>query len=189
MVGVKELEFEAVGQEDDDDSEEECDSLEMEDHDEGELEFEGEFAVNLLNGTSTPDFGIAQIVPGVYLEIEMELAPVLPSGNTIQIRATLFTSSGDQYIIEYSDKFSAELEIESSSGIEINEGTLNSILVMVDLDALFEGVDFGSAQVDGEGIIHINNSINVSIAEQIRANFKDAIDVGEDENGDNEIDD
>ena len=64
LIGVTELEFETL---EEDQREEEDDAHDGEDHDgeteNDEIEFEGEFAVDLIHGTSTPDFGIAEILP------------------------------------------------------------------------------------------------------------------------------
>jgi hypothetical protein len=70
LLGVTELEFEtsdAALQDDDD------------------IDFESRYVVDLINGTSTPDFGIADIKPGVYEEIEFEVAGLLDDGASVFI--------------------------------------------------------------------------------------------------------
>ena len=81
LIGVTELEFETL---EEDQREEEDDAYDG-DHRDGEMEneeieFEGEFVVDLIHGTSTPDFGIADILPGLYEEMEIEIGPVLEGG-------------------------------------------------------------------------------------------------------------
>src|SRR5690606_18955364 len=76
-LGVSEIELEtedenireAQGQDDDDD-----------------IEFEGRYTVDLIQGTSSTDFGLADILPGVYEEIEFELNRII--GDTASILIT-----------------------------------------------------------------------------------------------------
>lgn len=181
LAGVTEFEFETPEEEEQEENGEEDENE--------ELEFEGEFIVDLLNGTSTPDFGIADVIPGVYEEIEIELAPILNNGNTIFVRATFIPEVGDEIIVEYSNNFLIELEFESSVGFEITDLSLNQFLIIINLDALFNGVDFSQGVADADGVVRINSQSNSALAAQIESNFGNAIEAGEDEDDDDEIDD
>jgi len=78
ILGVTEFEFETSEENqqeeirDDQDGENGDGELESE-----KLEYTGEFVVDLIAGTSTPDFGVAQVLPGTYQEVEITLEPIL----------------------------------------------------------------------------------------------------------------
>lgn len=184
LVGVKEIEFETLEEE----AEEEDENGEEIEVEEEEIEFKGEFVVDVLNGTSNPDFGIAAIAPGVYSEIEMEMGPVLSNNKTISIKATATINSVD-YLVEFTSNDDFELEIEREQGFSLTEGELSQILIVIDLDALFNGVDCSSASVDEDGVIRINENSNSSLSDIIENNLENALEAGEDDDDDNEIDD
>jgi hypothetical protein len=212
LIGVTELEFEPLDDNDsecgednhedgrqtngdhgdghdDDDDDCECDDDDGEDQDDSlDLEFEGEFIVDLLAGTSTPDFGIAQVVPGVYREIELELSPILPDSNSIFIAATIIRDDTLEYSVEFSTKRSFDLKIKRRSGIELTN-SFSSILVVVDLDELFDGVNLCEATVDSNNVININETSNEKLAKQIAHNLKHALKWGKDDDKNGNIDD
>ncbi len=189
LLGVTELEFET---QEEDQSEEDHDAEDGEDHDgedeNEEIEFEGHFVVDLINGTSTPDFGVADILPGLYEEIEIELGPVLEHGNSIYIAFELPREGQDTLKIEYSNSDEIEIEIEREAGFQLDGGVLNQMLVLFDLDSLFAGIDFNQAIVDADGVIRINETSNADLASLIEANHDNVLEAGEDEDGDDEID-
>jgi len=159
------------------------------DDDSDEIDFEGRFIVDLINGTSTPDFGIADVIPGLYREIEIKMRPILEDGNSLFIVLEYQPEGSDPIIIEYSTNSLLKFEIESYQGIQLEEGGLNQILVLLDLDQLFAGIDFNSANADVDGIIRINSSSNADLASLIWTNLGKAFDAGEDKDGDDDIDD
>jgi hypothetical protein len=164
------------------------DGDEDEDEDDStKLNFEGAFVVDLLNGTSTPDFGIAQVVPGVFSEIEIKLAPILPDSNSIFVKGTVFIDS-IPYHIEFSSHMRMSFKIHSKEGIELN-GSLNSILVELDLDRFFENINLASAQVDDDGVIRINPSFNPGIFAFLHLKLPGALRCGKDDDHDGDIDD
>jgi hypothetical protein len=188
LIGVTEIELES---EEENESEHDGD-FEDEDHD-GEddnekVEFEGSFIVDVINGTSTPDFGLAQLAEGVYEEIEIELGPVLEGGNTVFVAFSFTPDGGDPITVEYSNNYELEFEVESESGFTIENG-LSSILILFDLDALMQGVDLSLAEADQDGVIRINSSSNADIAEVLESNFASILSAGNDDDHDGEFDD
>ena len=187
LLGVIEIEFESEEDHYNDDS--------MDDeNDEGyeseyEIEFEGEFVVDLIDGTSTPDFGISDVFPGRYVELEVELAPILDDGNSIFIELTYQPEGSDPVTIQYSCSKYIEIEIENENGFELNEGTLNQILVLFDLDQLLVDLNLDQLNVDDDGIIRINCDSNSDIANAIWDKLEMAFDAGDDDDGDDEFDD
>lgn len=183
LLGMTELELEKEL------ADTEIDSLEEED-DDIEIEFEGAFIVDLVNGTSTPDFGFASLVPDTYDEIEIEFGPVLPDGNTVFIEFD-YTPEGEvaPLTVQYSNNYELEFELENAQGIDVPADDITQLIVVLDLDLLFAEVDLSTASVDQDGVIRINASSNAAIAAQIAAALDTAIEGGEDDDDDGEIDD
>lgn len=179
LLGVTELEFETP-EEDEQEEDENGEEIEAEDED---LEFEGTFVVDLLKGTSNPDFGIAALAPGLYAEIEMEMEPVLEGNNTISIKAVQVSGTTEQ-AFEFTTNDDFELEIEPAGGFNLTEGSLHDILVVIDLNALFTGVDFSTATTDADGVIRISESSNTQLAELVKANLEHALEAAEDDESD-----
>ena len=189
LIGVTELEFETL---EEDQKEEEDDALDGEDHDgeteNEEIEFEGEFAVDLIHGISTPDFGIAEILPGQYEEMEIEIGPVLEGGKSVLIAFEIPRQDADPLKFEYSYSGELEIEIERDAGFHLDGGSLNQMLVLFDLDLLFGNIDFSQAVADADGIIRIHSTSNEGLASLIAANIHAVFEAGEDHDGDDHID-
>jgi hypothetical protein len=180
MLGVTELEFETL-------EEAETEDEEGED-DQEEVEFEGEFIVDLINGTSTPDFGIAEIAPGIYEEIEIEMEPILEGGYSIFVAFEYTDANNEVVAVEYGNSDELEFEVENETGFVLDAGATNQMLVLLKLDALFTGVDLSTATADSDGVIRINGSSNTNIADAIASNLDQVLDAGEDDDEDGDID-
>jgi hypothetical protein len=189
-VGVTELEFETLEEEEQEDNDDFEDSDNDGEDDNEEVEYEGEFIVDLIAGTSTPDFGIADLAPGIYEEMEVEMKPIMDDGNTMFV-AFNYTPDGamEPVQFEYSNKYELEFEIEDEAGFQIDEGALNQMLIIIDLDALFADIDLSNAVADEDGVVRINDTSNSAIAAAIAQNFESFMECGEDEDGDGEFDD
>lgn len=189
LVGVTELEFETL---DENQAEQEQDDLDGEDgngEDENEeVEYKGSYIVDLLNGTVTPDLGIADLAPGLYEEVEINLGPVLDNGNTIFIAFEYPTAGGDTVQVEYSSTEEFELEIKDNSGLQLDGSSIHKVIVEFDLDALFSSIDLSQAVADADGVIRINENSNSEIADMVKGNTEDSAGTGEDKDGDDEID-
>lgn len=175
-VGVREVEFE---NDSDDDSGD----------DDFEIEFEGRYVVDLIAGTSTPDFGISSIDPGLYNEVEIELGAFLEDGNTMFVSFTYQPDAGDPIPVEFSTKALLEIEIEYGNGFTMQPDVLSNVLVLINLDKLLTSVDLSQANVDEDGVIRINDTSNTNLSQQIKSNFDDACEAGEDDDDDDEFDD
>ncbi len=156
--------------------------------DENEIEFEGQFVVDLLNGTSNPEFGITDIEPGIYKELEVKISPIMDDGNSIFIQLIYQPNGMDSVIVEYSSNKEIKFEIENHSGMQFDGNAINQILVLFDLDELFAGVDLSMANKDSDGVIRINNNSNSDLATTLWQNIDDAFDAGEDHDRDQKID-
>jgi len=191
IIGVAELEFETLEENDAEDS---GDGIEDNDgdgeDDNEEIEFEGEFTVDLITGVSTPDFGETTIAPGLYEEMEMELEPFLEGGLSMFV-AFNYTPDGATEAVryEYSNDQELEFEIENEAGFFLDESTLNQMLILIDLDAMFTGIDLNSATADVDGIVRINGTSNTDLATLIAQNLDSIMEGGEDDDDDGEFDD
>ncbi len=191
LLGVRELEFETLEEDDLEDSNDDLDG----DNDDGEddneeIEFEGSYVVDLINGTSTPDFGLASVQPGIYEEIEIEMGPILENNNSIFIAFSYIPDGGGSAVqVEFSSQEEIEFEIEDeTTGFQLDANALTNMLVILDLDALFSGIDLSTAVADEDGVVRINDSSNSGITQQILSNLEDACDAGEDDDNDDDID-
>lgn len=176
MIGVRKFEFETT--EDDD----------LVD-DSNEVEFEGSYVVDLIAGTSNPEFVNGKLLPGFYEEFEIELGKTLANGNSVFIMFKYKPAEGDSVTVEFSSKTSLEFEYEDDNGFEIQEGSLKNFLVLFNLDVLFTGVDLSNATVSADGIIRINDTTNTALANIVKNNFEDSCKGGEDDDDDDDIDD
>ena len=200
LIGVTEIEFEFLEGDDDsddndsnhegDDDDSDDDSDDNSGHDDDEIEFEGQFIVDLLEGTSDPDFGISGVIPGVYEEIEVKISPILDDGNSIFVAFTYQMDGMDEPLkFEFASNKEFKFEIENQAGIHLDGNALNQILILFDLDQIFADVDLTLASKDDDGIIRINSTLNIELAAAIYGNLHSAFDAGEDHDGDHDIDD
>jgi hypothetical protein len=124
------------------------------------------------------------VAGGVYDEIEIDVEPVMEDGNSIFIR---FTYEGKTY--EFSTTEDLEIEIEDLAGYTVDENTLTNMLVLINLDSLFAGIDLSTAVADEDGVTRINETSNEDIADNILDQFEDSCDAGEDSDDDDDLDD
>ncbi len=214
MLGVTEIEFESIvddhsddhsgsnssghdddsddGSSDDDSSDDDSsddDSDDSFDDSNFDIEFEGRFEVDLIAGTSNPDFGIADVFPGTYKEIELKLEPILDNEYSIFIEFTYAVEGSDPVTVQYSTDRHIEFEIERKSGIQLDKGALNHILILFDLDQFLDSININETSVDIDGIVRINSNSNSDIAAAIWSKLNLMLDAGEDHDGDDDFDD
>jgi hypothetical protein len=140
----------------------------------------GGFIVDLLRGTSTPDFGVADVFPGTYKSIRLKLAPILPGGKSILISKTLMSEAlGEEKVVEFSLEGELQIMIESTNGFTLEGGDFKQFLVLLDLNALFQWVDLVQAVPNEHGIIAINEKSNAAMAAQIKTKLSQVVRVVE----------
>lgn len=186
LVGVTEIELETL-----EEATMEDQSGDQEEEDSNEIEFEGNFIVDLLTGTSTPDFGLASLPTGIYEEIEIEMDPILEDGNTIFIlfEYTPDVVGAEKMTIEFSSARELEFELESENGFQLDGINIDQILILFDLDLLIAGIDLANATPNEDGVIRITESSNQALFEQITTNLDHVLEAGEDDDDDGEFDD
>lgn len=189
-IGITEMEFESA------DEIEKEDSGDVEDNDgDGEddnedVEYEGNYVVDLLTGTSSPDFGVTDLAPGLYETIEFDAKPIMDDGNSLFIAFNYTPAGGSAAVAyEYSTMEEIEFEIENAAGFQIDEGGVSQILINLDLDSLFMNADLDLANADVDGVVRINKDSNIDLYNAIANSLDKAMEGGEDEDGDGEVDD
>jgi len=180
-VVIEKIELKKLGTEDD--------MEEMDDHD--EYDFQGPYLIDLLAGTSEPEIPLAEIEPGMYSKAEAEIAYFEDIGFSVYLHGYLSPDNAEdqQVEFEYTYAQSEDFKIENPDGFEITADMINNVWVLIDLNALLEGVDFTEAIVDEDGIIHLNKKSNRDLADIIESNLEAASELVLDEDADGEIDD
>ncbi len=148
--------------------------------DDQEYKYEGAYTFNILDGTSQPQLNPVGITPGKFKKVKIKVDNVMPSGNSIEIKGA-YAENGTEYLFEFTSTMDEDLEIENPTGIQVDENQLVHFVVYIDLESLFNGVDFSTATVGNDGIIHINDNNNSDLADIIEDNFDDVMDFDTDD--------
>lgn len=153
--------------------------FEMEtDSEDQDFEYEGTFQFNILTGASSPAISSVEITPGTYHELEINIENVLTSGKSIEIFGTY--DNGTTYQFEFTSTLNEDYDIQNTTGITATIGETVNFVLYLDLESLFNGVDFTTADMDNDNIIKINSSSNSSLASIIENNFDNIMDYDND---------
>ena len=149
---------------------------------------EGEFVVDVLAGTSTPDMSADLPPDSITLhKMEIEFGPVLPDGNSVYINAIIVRGE-DSLKVEFATQRKFEIHLKRKHGIQINP-SLDKLLVAYSTDKLFAGVDWSKAKVGEDGVIHLQEPDNAYISYKVKYNFIRLMRWGHDKNHDHRMDD
>ncbi len=149
---------------------------------------EGEFVVDVLAGTSTPDMS-ADLPPDsiTFHKMEIEFGPVLPDSNSVYINAIVLRGE-DTLKVEFAIKRKFEIHLKRKHGLEINP-TLDKLLVAFSIDKLFADVDWSKAKTSDDGVVHLKDPANAYIFYKVKYNFYRLMRWGHDKNHDHHMDD
>lgn len=151
-------------------------------------ETEGEFVVDLINKTSTPEISGTWPTDSItFRKMEIEFGPVLPDGNSVYVKATV-TQAGESYEVEFATSRQFEIHLKRKHGIELNQA-LDKLLVAFSVNRLFAYIDWSAAVADADGVIRIQNPANAGIAAKVKFNFMSLMKWGHDKNHDHRLDD
>jgi len=162
LIGVSEIDFE----------------IEKGDEDK-DYEYNGAFQFDILNETVTPSIDKVEVTPGVYHELEINIDNVLPGSKSIEISGT-YTANETAYKFEFSTSMEEDYDINNSTGLDAQGGKTANFILQINLDQLFNGVDFSSADMDNDNIIRINSASNSNLLETIENNFENVLEFDED---------
>ncbi|MEN8117045.1 MAG: hypothetical protein ABFS16_08710 [Bacteroidota bacterium] len=164
-------------EEDDMDDEE---SEENKQEEENEYYLEGPYVIDLLAATNEPEFPVVVTTPGIYTKFEAELYVPEDLGYSLYISGTCtMEGSGEQKFI-YTYSQTEDFKAENPDGFEIADDMITQVMVMVNMEHLFEGVDFSQAIVDGDDIVRINKDSNNDLADIIEENLENASEIDTD---------
>ena len=197
---------------DDSDDEDDTQALSSLDEQEGaEIEFEGPFVVDLINGTVTPSLDDLVVPSGIIRRIDVKIddteedavlpdgAPATLLGNSLAASGTV-TLNGVDTPFSMAFDFGEEMRFEDLTGLTVSEAVdVNQIILSFDVDAWFSGIDIQSCVDDDE--LDISNGVILldegsgdcsDIENTIKDNVKDSgvlIEDDDDDEGEEDEDD
>lgn len=135
------------------------------------FDYEGIYLVDLLAGTSTPELGFTNTVPGSYDKFEAESAPAIDSSKTMSLKGTYTDSLAVEHKFDFSTIHRWEYKFKTDTAVVIDEGKVIEMLVSIDLTKLFRGVDFSKLTLNTDNVAIINENNNVSAFRKITFNL------------------
>lgn len=166
----------------------------------GEIRFEGNFVVDLLDMEFSPELAGVTIPRDTYCKIEIRLAPLDESvdpGNPISGKSVLITGSrsdGIPFMVQLEEDEEFELENEITGFVIDPSLSLNSFFIAFDLDLWFAGVNLSDPSIEisqdpqGHQVIFIDEVHNTDIRNIIIENLETSGDLFEDKNDNGELD-
>jgi hypothetical protein len=165
LLGIKQIELKREG-------EKLHDSTMVRDTLRHKFHFNGRYLIDLLAGTSTPQLGLVNFVPGVYNKFESETARLIPGGKSISVKGSYTGLNATVYNFDFSSRSEFEFEFESDSGFVLTEGKVLDMLINVNLPLLFSGIDFSKGIADANNVIVINDTTNIDLCRKIKRNIR-----------------
>ena len=130
----------------------------------------GPYEVDLISKISKPEILPVEISPGVYTLLQGMLFRNAGYSYTLYITGT-YTKDTMWWRFAYRYDKSNVFRAESVSGVEIVENQSNNVWVMIDVVALFDGVDFTHTTTESGKLIKIDSVSNTRLGDIIQANF------------------
>ena len=198
LVAIDHVELEQEGEDTEGDSENEGNS-----EGEDEIEFQGPYVIDLLDGAGEPlpdacalsEPGFSDVEEGSYSEVDVKLSPdesldaACPlAGESVYLAGSV-SCGGADIPFTFVSALDEEIEIEGPNAFVVGDDPLEELIVLFQLDLWLDGVDLCSAEVGDDGAIRIDEENNSSLQAEIEANISSSLDAGEDEDGDNELED
>lgn len=172
LLGIKEIEIEGK-------EEHENEELESAPEKEDEYEFGGKFLVDLLNGTSSPEIGFRDFIPGIYTNFEAETAGIVDGNKSVFLKGSYTDTQDKKYEFEFSTTAEIEFEYESETGYELTEDNILDLVIKINLPSLFTGVDFSLGTMNADNIIVINETSNIGIFKIVKYNLNSMAEMDE----------
>ncbi len=136
-------------------------------------DFNGNYLLNLLNGTSTPALNLVNFIAGTYNKVEAKSAKIVDGNNSISLKGTFAdTTAKKTYTFDFSTVASLEFKFVSDTGFYLDQGKVLTLLVNINLPDLFAGVDFSKATMDSNNVIVINETSNTNLMAKIITNIR-----------------
>ncbi|MEB8330322.1 hypothetical protein OO009_13230 [Flavobacteriaceae bacterium KMM 6897] len=189
LVNIKEIEFEIDNEfENEDNSDSDHDDQDYDDNGyydhEDEIELEGPFELDLLNGSLT--FVDVQIPNGNYEEIEFKFDVNKNEASPLFNKTILLTGTIDTVPFEFWYAFEEEIEIDFEDSLSdiIIENSNNKVTINFNLDMVIANIDLSTAQDgNGNGLIEIHPNDedgNRELADLLKNKIKEYADLLDD---------
>jgi len=196
MFGVTKIElereFDHISGNGDDDNDDSDDSGNDDANDSSDSEFEieikGNFKVDLLNGSSTPEIPVLSVDPGEITEVKVDLSPILDGGYSVILKADYVDDNGVVQPLELMMDQMFEIKVENHNGFTVDTEKLNQVLLLFDLESWFTDINLNNF-MDEDGVIRIDIESDDDTMNKIQINIDDNCKSGSDDDDDGEIDD
>lgn len=168
----------------------------------GEVEFVGPFAIDLLAGTSYPALPTVETDAGTYTDIELSLRPLvdadiagmtdLPSGMVDSLKAGSvylsgsYTTGSSAAAFTVSFDVTEELELTgtgTSNGFEVSESGTTDLIIDYRLNEWFR---FDNSETNEDGV-SFTGTFSAAVNAVILENIKESAEYGEDADGDGQL--
>ena len=126
------------------------------DDSEGEFEIKGNWIVNLLDGTSSPELPAMGIDPGQFNEVKIVMSPIIEDKYSVVFKASYTNDSGKEVPLEIMLSNVIIFKVENNEGLSFSSEKLNELIVQLDLDKWLSQIDLNALDVE-------NGKIRISI--------------------------
>ncbi len=161
-----------------------------EESEEDKISVAGPFVVDLMTGSFSPNLSDVEIPVGTYKRMDIRLDDaemedgLLEESHGLLEHSLVVTGSfsydgvdNRKFSIKF--QFNEDIRFETEAGIEVTEGTLNTMAVHLLVNEWLEGADItgclqdGDMELDSEGNLHINDSNASGKCAEIEGIIKD----------------
>jgi len=183
------------GSDDETDTKEEQETeLAFEKENDGSVAWQGPFVFDAIKGAFTTALPDAELLDGTYKRLEFVTIPnvSLPASDpasklSVYMKGTVSLGGA---LVPFELRYDGEedFSVAGKGGITVKPGVGNAILVVMDPVDWFKGVDMSKAKKDAKGTIAIDGKSNPEILEAILENVSGAMQAGDDDDKDGELD-
>lgn len=132
----------------------------------------GPYVVDLLNGAATPAMGILSVPAGTYAKVKMKLGEAKKDngivsdqdalfGHTLFVKGTYGDTGKPEKIFTLALTFDLELDIKSDTGLKLDSGILNTLLISLTVDQWLKNLNV-KACLDKKDTIAPDRSISIT---------------------------
>ena len=154
----------------------------------GEFEIKGNWIVNLLDGTSSPELPGMGIEPGQFNEVKIVMSPIIEDKYSVVFNASYTNDAGEVVPVEIMLSNVIIFKVENDEGLSFSSEKLNELIVQLDLDKWLSQIDLNALDVEN-GKIRISIDHNESEIEKIKINIKNNCSSGSDDHQGKDDDD
>ena len=154
----------------------------------GEFEIKGNWIVNLLDGTSSPELPAMGIEPGQFNEVKIVMSPIIEDKYSVVFKASYTNDGGEEVPVEIMLSNVIIFKVENDKGLSFSSEKLNELIVQLDLDKWLSQIDLNTLDIE-DGKIRISIEHNETEIEKIKINIKNNCISGSDDHKGKDDDD